>query len=228
MWVTRTRPEADALAGRLTTLGFVPVVEPLLEVAPTPFAPPAADAFDAIAVTSAHALDAAAAAGDRTRPLFTVGGATARAARARGFTDVRSADGDAEALARRIAADLPRGARIWHPAAREPARDLAGLLAPHGLACRTDAVYETRPRNPRVDLSAIDAVVIESPKAARRFAEIADGAPDLGRLCVVAISPRAAEPLARLPLASVGVAATPDEGALVSALSGCRARSHDE
>ncbi|WP_415491802.1 uroporphyrinogen-III synthase, partial [Brevundimonas diminuta] len=45
----------------------------------------------------------------RRHPVFAVGDATAEAARAAGFADVRSAAGDIHALARLIAAEAPPG-----------------------------------------------------------------------------------------------------------------------
>lgn len=146
-------------------------------------------------------------------PVLTVGDATACAARAAGFDEVRSADGDVEALARLIRAAAP-GARLLHPAALHPAGDLAGAL--RGDAdIRVLPLYEAVP----TDLpppAAFDIVLIHSPRAAR---ELSARLPDAlaGRIAV-AISAAAAAPLRDLGFAAVHIAETPDETGLFDAL----------
>src|SRR5690606_3696589 len=99
VWVTRAEPGAARTADRLTALGFEPVVVPLLTLAPLPGALNAAPPPDAVAVlalTSPNGVEAFAPLIPRFRdhPVFAVGDATAKAARAAGFADVRSASGD--------------------------------------------------------------------------------------------------------------------------------------
>jgi len=91
VWVTRAEPGAARTAVRLTALGFEPLVAPVLAIRPLS---PAIDLTDiaALAFTSVNGVAAfAARTPERDRPVFTVGDATAQAARDAGFTDVRSA-----------------------------------------------------------------------------------------------------------------------------------------
>ena len=92
VWVTRAQPGADRTADRLLALGYVPVVLPLLAL--EAIFQPNPDLSDvwALAFTSRNAVTAfAPLTPDRALPVFAVGDATAEAARAAGFADVRSA-----------------------------------------------------------------------------------------------------------------------------------------
>jgi uroporphyrinogen-III synthase len=116
--VTRPQPGADETAHRLKAMGFAPVVLPLTEIVPVAIPQlPIADDVDAVIVTSVNAVRHAPAGLLRphfAKPLFAVGDATAGAAAAAGFTDVRSASGTAVDLAALIASRMPRGARLLH------------------------------------------------------------------------------------------------------------------
>ena len=212
VWVTRAEPGASRTAARLEALGFEPVVAPLLAVRPLA---PLIDltGIAALAFTSRNGVEAfAALTSDRDRPVFTVGDATAEAARATGFTDVRSASGDARALARLIAEAEFRGA-ILVPAAVEPAADLPALLAGHAEG-RAVAVYEAVETGVPAP-AGFDAVLVHSPRAARALAMHAWALDDR---VAVAISPAAAEPLEDLGLREIRIAAAPTDAALIEGL----------
>ena len=215
VWITRAEPGAARTAARLTALGFQPLTAPLLAVRRLT---PAIDltGVAGLAFTSANGVEAfAALTPARTQPVFTVGDATAMAARAAGFTDVRSASGDVHALARLIAAAAVQP--ILAPGAREPAADLAALLAGQAQV-RTLAVYEAVETGiqPPPDF---DAVLVHSPRAARALGPHAGALVD--RLAV-AISPAAAAPLRDLRLGEIRIAATPTDAALLQGLGAPR------
>jgi uroporphyrinogen-III synthase len=212
VWVTRARPGAEATAVRLAALGFTPLIAPLLEVRPLKAEIDLTD-VDALVFTSINAVPAFTALSPaRDRPVFAVGDATARAARGAGFATVRSANGDLTALATLVRAD-GRGLTLLHPAAAQPAGDLAALVGDVAYV-RTVAVYETvetgtHPSEPW------DAVLIHSPRAARA---LASAAPDVAGRLAFAISQAAATPLTPLGFAEVRMAAAPSEDALLAAL----------
>src|SRR5262249_7492704 len=108
IWITRAEPGASRTAGRVRALGHEPVVAPLLEVhALTCAVDP--DRVAARALPSANGVRAfAERCAERPLPVFTVGDATAAAARKAGFTGVASASGDLDALADLIAAGAGR------------------------------------------------------------------------------------------------------------------------
>src|SRR5262245_6534472 len=104
--VTRPEPGASHTARRLAGAGFEPVILPLTEIRPLPFHRIAGvGAADAIAVTSANAIRHAPQdliSALRQKPLFAVGGETARAAKNAGFADVFEGPGDSAGLTRDI------------------------------------------------------------------------------------------------------------------------------
>jgi len=218
VWVTRAEPGAARTADRLTALGFEPVVVPLLTLAPLPGALNAAPEPDAVAVlalTSPNGVEAFAPLIPRFRdhPVFAVGDATAEAARAAGFADVRSAAGDIHALARLIAAEAPPGP-LLAPGAREPAGDLPALLPDRRVQrLPVYAAFETHAPAP----GAFDAVMLHSPRAARALATDLPRAASSGRLAVC-ISDAAAAPLRPFDFTQIRVAAAPDEPSMLSAL----------
>lgn len=214
VWVTRARPGADRTASRLSALGFVPVVAPLLAIRSV-LAQPDLTGIQALAFTSRNAVKVfAGRSGQPSVPVFAVGDATAAAAREAGFDDVQSAGGDLHALAALIRAE-GAGLSILHPCAAEPAGDLAALV---GDAARITAlaVYEA------VETGAAapdpwDAVLIHSPRAGQVLAACL-AADRIGGRIAVAISEAAARPLTVAGLAEVRIAAAPTEDALLAAL----------
>lgn len=207
VWVTRTRPGADRTAERLRALGHEPVVQPVLEVRPAP-AKLDLEGVGLIAFTSANGVSAfAALTPRRDLPVFAVGDATAAAARAAGFTEVRSAAGDVAALAAALAA-APRAGAVLHAAGRPRAGDLAAS----GVPVRTVELYETVPLA-IIPPAEIDAVLVHSPHAGRTLAAAG------GRLpLVLAISEAAAATLRAISVQAIRIAARPDETALLALL----------
>lgn len=218
VWVTRAEPGAARTADRLTALGFTPLVAPLLTLAPLPGALDAAPSPDAVAVlalTSPNGVEAFAPLIPRFRdhPVFAVGDATAEAARAAGFADVRSAAGDIHALARLIAAEAPPGP-LLAPGAREPAGDLPALLPDRPVQrLPIYAAFETHAPAPEF----FDAVMLHSPRAARALASELPRPASSGRIAIC-ISEAAAIPLRPFDLAEIRIAAAPDEPGMLSAL----------
>lgn len=218
VWVTRAEPGAARTADRLTALGFTPIVAPLLTLAPLPGALDAAPdpaAVAVLALTSPNGVEAFAPLIPRFRhhPVFAVGDATAEAARAAGFADVRSAAGDIHALARLIAAEAPAGP-LLAPGAREPAGDLPALLPGRPVQrLPVYAAFETHAPAP----GAFDAVMLHSPRAARALAAGLRRPAAAGRVAIC-ISEAAAAPLRPFDFAEIRIAAAPDERAMLSAL----------
>lgn len=224
LWVTRTLPGAEATAERLRALGHEPLVAPVLTVEPLA-AEIELTGVGALAFTSRNAVAAFPPELIAHAPrVFAVGAATAEAARAAGFGEVLSAEGDGAALAETIAAHATIiDGEVLHLAPEESAFDLAAALAARGVRARSQALYRTR----TVALPAIvdaaleghepglDGMLVHSPKVARRLAELLRGRSATSRLVAYAISQAAAAPLSGLGLKAVHAAAAPTEAALV-------------
>ncbi len=214
VWITRARPGADHTAERLTELGFISVVTPLLEIRPFDVRPDLTG-IEALAFTSRNGVEAfVETSGAPALPVFAVGDATAAAARKAGFTDIRSAGGDLYALAALIRAE-GAGMSFLHLAAAEPAGDLTVLVG-EAARIKTFAIYETL----ETDLAlpeAWDGVLIHSPRAARALATRLPPGVASGRTAI-ALSPATAQALASLGFGAVRVAEAPTEDSLLAAL----------
>ena len=202
-------------------MGLEPLVAPLLTVEPI-VAEIDMSGVGALAFTSANGVRAFAERRDcleacRDFVVFVVGAATAEAARAAGFPEVRSADGDVEALAAIIARERP-GGLVLCPGAEQRAGDLVGELSRAGVEVRAVAVYRTVPTpGPKHrELEEVAAILIHSPRAASVLATLGL---DLSGMTVVGLSSACLKPLARTPVRRWVVAERPTEDALLEALS---------
>jgi uroporphyrinogen-III synthase len=183
------RPEsgASATVAKAQALGFATAHAPLFEVMPLDWPPADPDAYDAVMMTSAHA---ARLAGPLLPaylhlPLYAVGAATAQAARDAGFTTIHTGQGDVEAL---VADMADHGVSC--------ALHLAGAehRAPHNAWMKIDRriVYEAREIAPVSALPEARFILVHSPRAGARLAELIPDAEREERM-LVAISAMAAE-----------------------------------
>lgn len=217
--VTRAEPGASATAQRVRSLGFAPVLAPLRELEPAPYDPGCADEADGLAFTSAAGVRFWT--GRRDLPAFCVGDATADAARATGFVDVRSARGDAAALARLIAQETEPRATILHVRAVDVAADLVGALEALDRRAQGIVVYRTREVDhlPAGALENLHAALFHSPGGARTFQRIAPPGADLSAVRAIAMSAAVAELLETGGWAQIEVAEEPNENALLARLA---------
>lgn len=223
--VTRPEPENARTAAALRARGYEALLAPLLFFEPIAGAPIGPGPFAALLVTSANALRALARhpRGESLRalPVLAVGARTAEAARAAGFANVRSAEGDARDLAALAAREFASG--------RLPLLHLAGEdhvgLGAAGTAVETAVVYRMRPAAALTDAArealaegAVAAVLHYSPRSAEVFVAclrnrglLAAGlAP--AQLC---LSAAVARPLRQAGAREVLVASQPNEDALL-------------
>lgn len=228
VWVARPLPAGARTAARLRRLGHLPLLAPVLDLAPS-HAPPPEGPFDALILTSANAVPSAAAAGFSGLPAYCVGGRTAAAARAAGFSAVRDADGDAAALAGLVAGALPPGARLLHAAGRERKPEPAATLAAAGFAVTLWTAYAATPLARLPDEAAaalaqgrLDAALHYSRRSAATalgLARAAGRGGDFARLAHLCLSPDVAAPLVAAGIVSHFVAAQPTEEAMLAGLA---------
>jgi uroporphyrinogen-III synthase len=234
--VTRPEPDGARTAAALRARGHDVMLAPLLTVEPEPEADLGPGPWDGVLITSANAVRALAAHPRKGElldlPLFAVGRRSADAARAAGFAEVVSADGDAGDLARLMMArdrtsQVPVHVRLplLYLAGGDRAGDLGGALAAHGIATRTVVLYRAvlataLPPDIKDALAAgqIDGVLHYSRRSADAFTALALAAMiDIKELATkhYCVSPQVAAPL-RAAGAEALAAATPDEGALLA------------
>jgi uroporphyrinogen-III synthase len=237
--VTRPEPDGARTAQALRARGHAVVLAPLLRMETIAFVLPD-QAFSAVVLTSANAARAIADHPGRAQltalTAFTVGRRTAEAARALGFRDVRSADGDKGDLVDLLRADLVRAdllrtdpLRIQSgdraPLLYLAGEDRAGDLAAAGLPVHTAVVYRAvkadhfpPPVAAALAQREIDGVLHFSARSAEAYLDCA--AHDAIRESALApvhycLSRQVAAPLSAAGAAAVRIAARPDEMAML-------------
>jgi uroporphyrinogen-III synthase len=223
--VTRPEPDNERTAAALHALGHEVMLAPLLHIEAVPNADLGLSPWAAILITSANGARALARHPRRGElialPVLVVGRNSADAARAAGFADVASADGDAGDLAR-LAAERFAGAHL--PLLYLAGEDRTGELTVPGLTVRTVVVYRATQaeRLPPETLAAlaqgrIDGVLHFSRRSVESYLDC--GRDVIGpalRPTHYCLSARAAEPLQRAGAASIVVTPRPDEASLLA------------
>ena len=228
--VTRPMADADEIAALLKTRGHAAIVAPLLSVHFQDGPPIELAGIQAILATSANGVRALSQRIERRDlPLFAVGPQTAEAARRAGFASIKSADGDAVALAKAVPTWVSaRNGPLLHASGADGGGRLAKMLHDSGFTVRTEYLYkvESVAKLPAIARDALtggslDAVLVFSPRGARTFANCVEGAglaiaaSDLVGVC---ISEAAATALAPLVLREIRVAAQPNQSSLLNCL----------
>jgi len=225
--VTRPEPEATRTAERLRALGHEPVLAPLLDTVfldpPPPGTRPAA-----ILLTSGNGLRGLLRWEDATRWLdiavLAVGERTADMARSAGFRDVRSADGDGDALASLVIATLDPGAgALLYPAAVDRAGHWPDRLLAAGFRLEIVEIYRmdpvaALPDSVILDLrqERIEGALVYSPRTAKTLSQLVDGLvprPPVAGLPIYALSENVAS---ALTFGRIFIAAEPTEDALLA------------
>lgn len=217
--ITRALPEAENTAAAIRARGAAPIIAPLLRIQPLDYEP-STEGAQAILFTSTHGVAFADARAARAIPVLTVGDATARAARAAGFADVRSADGDAAALAALAARTLdPAAGKLIHIRGEHVAGDVAGALEAAGFVVDRRIAYtaEQTPYLPKALAQPLDVVLFYSARAASAYRAL--GAPQAGARTAACMSPAVAE-AAGPGWARVIVSNQPREDSLLAAIFG--------
>ena len=213
-----TRPEPDALKLRavLEERGHQATVEPLLQVSFEDADAIDLDGIQGLIATSRNGLRALkshpALAEARGLPLFAVGEATAKEARALGFEVVVTGAGTAQELVVHIVSALdPAAGLLLHLAGDALAGDLKGALEEHGFRVLQPQVYRmvaatalSEDTVEQLAMGEIDGVILLSPRTAQVYATLmrkqglAGVARGLTHFCLSPEVGRRLEPLGKL------------------------------
>lgn len=233
MRVLVTRPDVSArkTAAKLAALGHEPLLLPLMEAAHDTDAAGRAlsESRGAIAVTSAEALrtlppESLAAA--LHRPIFCVGPATAKAAEALGFRDVRCGQRTGLDLADLVIAAGKGADPLTYFAGSPRSPDFEQRLTQAGISVHTVDVYRMVPieHDPMAVAMYLrenrpDVILLYSRETARRFFELVEPAAlrAIGNVRFLCMSAHVAD---AVPAHSgdIVIAAEPSEKALLSLL----------
>jgi uroporphyrinogen-III synthase len=228
--VTRSRPDSQRTAQRLSELGHEAVIAPLFEI--RIFAGPELqlDGIQAVLATSVNGVRALAQRSEhRDIKVLAVGTETAAVARNHGFVDVADASGDASSLALMAREMLrPEAGGLLHVRGAAASPDPVAELARAGFAVRSDVLYETvdAPELPGTAAralrnGALDAVLVFSPRSASLLAGRVTRA-GLSLACkhlhACCISTASADALRGLTFAAIRVASHPDQESVIALL----------
>lgn len=228
--ITRPEDSAGPLRDELEARGLRAMIEPLLTIEPLGPVATLPGNIQAIALTSANAVPALSDEARRL-PVFTVGKATAAAARAAGCGEVVSGDGDARALAALIAGTCrPEHGAILHLAGEVVREELRLGLEKEGFALRQEVVYRAVARaafSPELQQAwhrrEIAAVLLFSARTADILVRLlADHGltSQVDSAAAICLSDLAATPCRRLDWKDIRIAAHPNRKALIRALEG--------
>lgn len=227
--VTRPEPDANRTARHLRALGIEPVIAPMLRMKTLPVPAFEPDRYGAIAITSANAVRALEQIGQTATLshlcVYAVGDHTAGKAREAGFSRIAHAQNTLASLAHLIASQPPAG-KILYLAAHHQSGDLAGLLAPHGIAVETSVLYEMVPEKSLPESAAgalaageIAGAVFYSRRTAEVFAARTqgEGYGDMRkRLECLCLSRNCAQPLLESHFLRISLADHPSNEAMMA------------
>jgi uroporphyrinogen-III synthase len=220
--VTRPLEDGRQIAARLAEVGHQALLAPLLEPRFLDGPEPALEGVQAILATSANGVRALIRRTPRRDiPIFAVGPQTAEEASRAGFDQVRSADGDAAALAEATSRWVKPEGVLLHVCGEDAPGTLADTLIAQGFSVRRALLYGMAaaaelPPETRAALreGRLDAVMFFSPRTAGLFCELAQGLP-IASLTAFCISPNTARALPQGTFADIQVAAKPNQTAML-------------
>ena len=226
--VTRPAEDGAEIARLLADMGHEAVLAPLLAVKIFDGPKLTLDGVQAILATSANGVRALAARTDaRDVMVFAVGPQTAEAATRAVFVRVRSADGDAVALAEAVAgwAD-PNAGALLHAVGEEGSGWLADTLTAKGFSVQREILYrvEAAAQLPDAAIQAlrensVQAALFFSPRSAEIFADrVWQAGLSTAGVLAVCISAKTADALYGLSFSEIKVAAAPNQAALLACL----------
>ncbi len=232
--VTRLMPYAELLIDKLERQGYEVMHESLLSIEPIYCLRPAMPAGEPLVVlTSRVTLDVLAPRRSEVidlidTPCYCVGDQTAEDAKAFGFSDVKSADGDGAALAELIMDEESPKSPILHIGGEDVHPEAHVLLSDRGWSVTHWPLYKAREVD---DLSehtiealkagTIATVLFHSTRAAQIFVKLVERE-NLAETCrpitAFGMSPSVAKALSALPFCAVHAADHPNEPSLIDLL----------
>jgi uroporphyrinogen-III synthase len=231
--VTRPEPDALVLKARLESLGHEATVAPMLTVSFENVEAVDLSEVQALIATSRNGLKALKA--QRAHriaaqlPIYVVGQATAREAKAMGFSEIIVGGGTVASLLPEIVATAdPQSDVLMHLAGDEVAGQIGSELELHGFRVMQPVVYRMVPTaaftpdvEEQIETGEVDGVLLFSPRTASIYADLIlshgleKATKRLNHYC---LSRAVAQRLAPLAPVRIELAATPNLDAMLDLL----------
>ena len=182
--VTRPEPDALTLKAQLESMGHEVTVAPMLTVNFDDVEPIDLSEVHALIATSRNGLKALKMQGAHRiaaqMPIYVVGQATARDARALGFSTIIVGGGTVASLVPEIVATAdPQSDVLMHLAGDELAGQIGTELELHGFRVMQQVVYRmvsaiafTPDTEEQIETGEIEGVLLMSPRTAHVYAEL--------------------------------------------------------
>ena len=129
--ITRPQSESEEFAQEVSLLGYIPLIEPLLSVEYLAADLSSEQTPQALIATSPHAFHVATPADWKTLPVFVMGGASMQRARAEGYMDIISSEGNFQRLIELVNEKLAPGSRVVYLRGENIRHDLKARLDRH-------------------------------------------------------------------------------------------------
>ncbi len=215
--IIRPEPGASATAARAKAAGFDPILLPFFSVQPCAWDVPGPAQFDAMLITSANAIrhGGPGLKSLQSLPTHVVGERSADAAIAAGFALASTGIGG---IASSLAQLKTPQHLLWLAGA-----DRQDPQLPDGIMLSIREVYESvalpQPDDVAAVIASADIVALHSVRAAMRFGDVVDRVGlDRGAILLAAFSPAIAASAGE-GWAGFAIAASPNDGAMLSAAS---------
>jgi uroporphyrinogen-III synthase len=143
--ITRPENEAESFAREVEAAGFIPLIEPLLNIVPLDYKKPESTDYEGLIFTSANAVRVfGCPSGFANMTVFCVGEHTASAVREVGYSQITSGQDDGVELAALIAGTAKVGAQLLHIRGEHTAVFLEDILLKGGITVEVLTVYTAR------------------------------------------------------------------------------------
>lgn len=232
LWLTRPEADSQELAAALAPLGFSAHIDPLITAEFAERAPPIDwRSVDTLLVTSRNGLRALIRHyGAPNCRVYAVGEQTAALAKAAGFADVLSADGDAADLAALIRQREPASARLLHITGVEQAQPIGSMLRAGGFFYQSLELYKMVPKGKLLADTLrllreqkFYAIAFFSPRTAQAFVDLFSAqkalAESLKTCHALCLSPAVAAPLSIFSWRGIRIADHPSRKAWLALLT---------
>jgi uroporphyrinogen-III synthase len=228
--ITRPFEDSTEIAQEIESRGFVPLIEPVLDISDTDEMPDEPAEGLPLIFTSANAVRAfAKKTALRSMPVYTVGRNTADEARLAGYTNVESASGTAEDLTELLLSAAKTGlTEALYVRGRDVSVDLKQNLTKNGLKIAEFVAYQADPMQKlsisllkSLDNKEIKAVMLFSVRGAKQFSDLIeqyDRTYRMKSIKVLCISNAVLESCSALPFGGVLVADKPDRYGMIRLL----------
>ncbi|MBH69007.1 MAG: hypothetical protein CMM58_11685 [Rhodospirillaceae bacterium] len=181
MLITRAQEDSELVALALDSMGIESLISPVITIVRTGLTIPLVSDFQAVVITSKHAVDVIRDVNpDRSPPIYCVGDRTAELVASAGFLHVYSAAGNNEDLSILLNSQLvPEAGKILYLCGKDTSGRLENGLEKNGFEIERKIAYEAKAKQ-SLNRAAADAfrdnrisgVFLFSPRSAIILVEL--------------------------------------------------------